>query len=260
MTNERDDSPTALGEVGDRLRALIAHWQSEAARLDASPFEDQLEDQAWVYKRCANELDALLSAPVVKEGHYSQITDVPTLRRMVQRAINDMRDAMVEVDELRARLSAPVGSGWHEWKQARCRQHGDGCRDLDCRDSGRWMEEAPVGSPPQEEAMTHLIARWKDRLIDLSRDLGVHSTRAAELQNCLIELADALLSAPVVPSCGMQPGNGPVEWYGCIEPHGHDGSHRNKSGYEWLSLSPRGESAEGEFGAFANAELWEGPI
>jgi hypothetical protein len=45
---EKSDPP--VGEVGARLRALIAHWQSEAARLDASPFEDQLEDQAWVYK------------------------------------------------------------------------------------------------------------------------------------------------------------------------------------------------------------------
>jgi hypothetical protein len=83
MTNTPIDPTGPLGEAGARLRALVATWRAEAdaedARLkqycyggdhDGDMLDEDLSRGFTVnarMKRCAAELDALLSAPVVTQ-------------------------------------------------------------------------------------------------------------------------------------------------------------------------------------------------
>jgi Spy/CpxP family protein refolding chaperone len=85
-------------------------------------------------------------APTVKEGHYSEITDVPTLRRMVRRANDNMADEMKLTDEIRSRLEAAEKErdGWKKLAESRERIMADSLDERDRANERTAADEARV--------------------------------------------------------------------------------------------------------------------
>jgi hypothetical protein len=108
--NEQASQKPAIGEVGARLRALIAQWRETARRPIHPDHEDALkayyEGQNWAWDRSADalekELDALRSAPVVNQcPHGEDCACAISTRHEWFVAFCEERDTV---------LSAPVGS------------------------------------------------------------------------------------------------------------------------------------------------------
>jgi chromosome segregation ATPase len=141
------------GELLDRdVRRDVLYLldQLQSAHARAATLEQQLEQEQ---QSCAEYIDHLAQrtaerdeAPTVKEGHYSEITDVPTLRRMVRRANDNMADEMKLTDEIRSRLEAAEKErdGWKKLAESRERIMADSLDERDRANERTAAAEARV--------------------------------------------------------------------------------------------------------------------
>jgi hypothetical protein len=182
---------TDLGEAGARLRALVATWleQANQSGLEATRIyntvkvhtdaQERCYARADVWKKCAAELDALLSAPVVSpppedEERCESIRDGRrcTLLRYHDASMNATAHLWeAHVGEAGARLRALVAQAFKEgftageymsgalsaseaWEQSGTLAQLDGKLEA--------LLLVPVVSPPQEEVIVNAYQKAQE--------------------------------------------------------------------------------------------------